>query len=177
MTETEKMWIETGYEIFALSGESALKVETLAKKVGISKSSFYHYFVDLEIFVTHLLTFHLQQCKIIAEKEKNAQTIKPELINILVEYKIDLLFNRQLRFYQQNKFYQETLTKSNQIIGNEFVRIWNNDLQLNLTQKQLESLFELALENFFLQINEENLNCVWLSEYFDNLKQIAKKFC
>jgi AcrR family transcriptional regulator len=177
MTETERIWIETGYEIFALSGESALKVETLAKKVGISKSSFYHYFVDLEIFVTHLLTFHLQQCKIIAEKEKNAQTIKPELINILVEHKIDLLFNRQLRFYQQNKSYQETLIKSNQIIGNEFVRIWNNDLQLNLTQKQLESLFELALENFFLQINEENLNCVWLSEYFDNLKQIAKKFC
>lgn len=177
MTETEKIWIETGYHIFAISGEMALKVETLAKKVGISKSSFYHHFVDLEIFVTHLLTFHLQQCKIIAEKEKNAQTIKPELINILIEYKIDLLFNRQLRFYQQNKFYQQTLIKSNQIIGNEFVRIWHNDLQLNLTQKQLESLFELGLENFFLQINEENLNYVWISGYFDNLKRIAQNFC
>nr|WP_245550167.1 TetR/AcrR family transcriptional regulator [Haliscomenobacter hydrossis] len=27
-----------------------MKIEVLAKKVGISKSSFYHHFVDLEIF-------------------------------------------------------------------------------------------------------------------------------
>lgn len=177
MTETEKIWIETGYNIFAVSGESALKVETLARKVGVSKSSFYHYFVDLEIFVSYLFKFHLQKSEIIAQKEKNANSINPELINILTEHKIDLLFNRQLRFYQQNKLYQETLMKSNQIIGNEFVRIWKNDLKLDLSQQQLESLFELALENFFLQINEENLNYIWLSEYFDNLKRIAKKFC
>lgn len=177
MTETEKIWIETGYNIFAVSGEKALKVETLAKKVGISKSSFYHHFADLEIFVGCLLKFHLQQSEIIAQKEKSANSINPELIHILVEHKIDLLFNRQLRFYQQNKCYQETLMKSNQIIGNEFVRIWKNDLQLSLTQQQLESLFELSLENFFLQINEDNLNYTWLSGYFDNLKRIAKKFC
>jgi hypothetical protein len=93
-----------------------------------------------------------------------------------VEHKIDLLFNRQLRFNQQNKLYKETLNKSNQIIGNGFVTIWMNDLKLNLNQRQLESLFELALENFFLQINAENLNYDWLSEYFQNLKKIARNF-
>lgn len=162
--------------MLALQGENALKIETLAKKIGISKSSFYHYFADMQLFVEALLNYHLEQSKVIAEKEKRAQTIQPELIEILVAHKIDLLFNRQLRFNQQKKEFRETLEKSNQIIGNEFVRIWATDLQLKLSVKQLESIFELALENFFLQINPENMTFEWISDYLENLKRIAKNF-
>lgn len=176
MTENKDTWIKTGYEIFALSGESGLKIEALAKKVGISKSSFYHHFADLEIFVEYLLKYHLLQSQRMAEKERSAKNIDPELINILVEHKIDLLFNRQLRINQQQQHYKETLDKSNQIIGNEFVKLWATDLNLNLSPPQLESLFELALENFYLQINAENLNPTWLSAYFTNLKRIARNF-
>lgn len=174
MTENNEVWIKTGYDIFAHSGEHGLKIETLAKKVGISKSSFYHHFADLEIFLETLLKYHLQQSQAIADKEKAVQTIDPELIDILVEHKTDLLFNRQLRFNQQDKRFKETLNKSNQIIGNEFVIIWAKDLALS--QKKLESLFELALENFFLQINADNLTHTWLSAYFKNLKRIAQNF-
>jgi AcrR family transcriptional regulator len=176
MAENKDTWIKTGYEIFALSGENGLKVEVLAKKVGISKSSFYHHFADLKIFVEYLLKFHLQQSEVMATKEKNAKNIDPELITILVDHRMDLLFNRQLRINQQQQHYKETLDKSNQIIGNEFVKLWAKDLNLNLSQGQLESLFELALENFYLQINAENLNPLWLSAYFSNLKRIARNF-
>ncbi len=176
MTQTKSIWIKTGYELLALQGENALKIETLAKKIGISKSSFYHHFADMQLFVEELLNHHLEQSKVIAEKEKSAKTIQPELIKILIEHKIDLLFNRQLRFNQQKNEFRETLEKSNQIIGNEFVKIWVTDLQLNLSVKQLESIFELALENFFLQINPENISFEWISDYFENLKKIAKNF-
>ena len=176
MTETKEYWIQKGYEVFAMSGESNLKVESLSKKVGISKSSFYHHFAEMEIFIAHLLSFHLKQSEMIAIKEKAAKKINPDLIDILVEHKIDLLFNRQLRYNQQNHLYKDTLLKSNQIIGNEFVTLWVNDLDLKLNYKQLEGLFELALENFFLQINHENLNHDWLKAYFENLQKIAKNF-
>jgi AcrR family transcriptional regulator len=175
-TDSKEIWIKKGYEIFANSGQSGLKIEPLAKKVGKSKSSFYHHFADLEIFTECLLAYHLDQSKIIAEKERTVRSINPELINILVEHKTDLLFNRQLRFNQQNEEYRQTLNKSNQIIGNEFVKIWAMDLKLNLTQKQFEGLFELALDNFFLQINAETLNFDWLSQFFTNLKRIAENF-
>jgi AcrR family transcriptional regulator len=173
---SKEIWIKTGYEIFALQGDTALKVELLAKKVGISKSSFYHHFADLEIFTDHLLQHHLDQSTIIAVKEHNAQTVDPELIEILITHKIDLLFNRQLRFHQDNKRYFATLQKSNQIIGNAFVMLWVKDLQLNLSPKQIEGIFELALENFFLQINVETLNDSWLRAFFLNLKRIARTF-
>jgi hypothetical protein len=113
---------------------------------------------------------------IIASKEKRAETIYPDLINILIEHKIDLLFNRQLRIHSNNLRFKEVLKKSDKIIGTDFIKLWLSNTKLNLTPQQAEGLFELALENFYLQINEENINEFWLQEYFDNLNRIARKF-
>lgn len=177
MTNDSKyIWIKKGYEIFALSGQSGLKIEPLAKKVGKSKSSFYHYFADLELFIDNLLKHHIDQSYIIADKENCANNIDPELINILVEHRLDLLFNRQLRINQNIKSFSDTLIQSNKIVGDAFVKIWVKDLRLQLTQNQIQGVFTLALENFFLQINADNLNNKWLSEYFVNLKRITNNF-
>ncbi|NBL64078.1 TetR/AcrR family transcriptional regulator [Flavobacterium sp. NST-5] len=169
----KEIWIKKGYEIFANFGKNGLKIEPLAISVGKSKSSFYHHFADLELFMDFLLNYHIQQSQIIANKEKNAQNIDPELIHILVEHKIDLLFNRQLRINQNIPSYAVILEQSNKIIGNAFVNTWVKDLDLQLTEKQIDGIFSLALENFFLQINIETLNYNWLSNYFKNLKTIA----
>jgi AcrR family transcriptional regulator len=155
---------------------SGLKVESLSQLAGVSKSSFYHHFADLDIFVDKLLSYHLDRAVVIAGKERGAGSINPELIQILVDHKIDLLFSRQLRVNQQSPVFREALAKSNSIIGNDFVALWAREHQLNLSQKQLETLFQLALENFYLQINAENLNHAWLSAYFNDLKAMASSF-
>jgi AcrR family transcriptional regulator len=172
----QKIWIEKGYETFAIVGQDGLKIEPLAKSIGKSKSSFYHYFADIEIFIDYLLKHHTERSYIIANKEQQAKTIDPELINVFVEHKIDLLFNRQLRIHQNINSFADTLTQSNKIVGDAFVNVWIKDLGLQLSQKQIEGIFSLALENFFLQINTETINYEWLSDYFKNLKKIASKF-
>lgn len=176
MTEKEEIWVVKGYETFALFGENALKIEQLAKQVGISKSSFYHHFADLDIFIGRLLQHHLKNSTIIAEKEKLATSINPELINILLEHKTDLLFNRQLRINSHKPNYRDTLMRSNYIIGKDFINLWLTDTKLNITKQQSEGLFELAWENFFLQINSENMNKKWFETYFENLKRITRSF-
>lgn len=173
---SKEIWIKAGYEIFALGGQSLLKIEPLAKKVGKSKSSFYHYFADLDIFIDSLLELHIEQSHHIATKERQANHIDPELVNILVEHRLDLLFNRQLRINKNIKSFSATLNESNKIVGDAFLKVWVKDLNLQLSRKQIEGIFTLALENFFLQINTENLNYKWLSEYFANLKAIACSF-
>lgn len=175
-TDSKEIWIKEGYEIFANSGQSGIKIEPLAKRVGKSKSSFYHHFSDIEIFIDFLLKHHIKQSKIISQKEQQAKNIDPELINILVEHKTDLLFNRQLRINQNIKSYSLALDKSNKSVGNAFINVWVKDLGLKLSQKQIEGIFTLALENFFLQINIETLKYEWLSSYFKNLKKIAINF-
>lgn len=174
--DSKEIWIKKGYEIFATLGQSGLKIEPLAKKVGKSKSSFYHHFADLELFIDNLLKHHIEQSKIIAKKEQKSKNIDPELINILLEHKIDLLFNRQLRINQNIKSFALTLEQSNKNVGDAFVTVWIEDLGLQLSKKQIEGIFTLALENFFLQINTETLNYDWLSNYFRSLKKIASNF-
>ena len=105
--DSKQTWIQKGYEIFAISGQGGLKIEPLAKSVGKSKSSFYHHFADLELFTDYLLKHHIEQSYIIAEREKNANNIEPELVNILVEHRVDLLFNRQLRINRNIKSFSD----------------------------------------------------------------------
>jgi AcrR family transcriptional regulator len=171
-----KEWIAVGYEVFALRGLPGLKVEALAAKVGISKSSFYHHFADVPVFVEALLKTHLEQAARIAASERAARSIDPDLINILVAHKTDLLFNRQLRIHQDNPVFRDTLQKANQIIGTDFIALWSAHTQAQLTPRQWEGLFSLALENFFLQINSENLNRAWLTDYFRRLSAIVRSF-
>jgi AcrR family transcriptional regulator len=172
--ENKEIWIKVGYEIFAIKGHNSLKVEVLANKVGKNKSSFYHHFADLELFTEELLKYHIHRSYVIAEQEKQAKTIDPELIDIIVENKVDVLFNRQLRINSNVKNFYATLKKSDEIIGNAFILLWIRDLELKLNYSQLESIFTLALENFYLQVNLDNLRFEWLKLYFDNLKHTVK---
>lgn len=176
MTKKTEIWINKGYETFALSGEKGLIIEQLSKEVGKSKSSFYHHFADLDIFIEKILLHHLNQSSVIAKKERKAEKINPDLINILIEHKTDLLFNRQLRINSNKSYFKDTLIESSKIIGTDFVKLWLNDTKLSLKTNQAEGIFELALENFFLQINQDNINKEWLSAYFDNLNRITRNF-
>jgi AcrR family transcriptional regulator len=169
-------WIDQGYEIFAEQGLEALKIERLAALTGVSKSSFYHHFADLELFCSHLFEKHLRQSAIIAAKERQAIHIDPDLIDILLEHKTDLLFNRQLRFNRQIQSFDDALQKSNALVGNDFVQVWVRDLSLSLNTYQLQAIFALALENFYLQINIQNLNAAWLRSYFAELRSTLKLF-
>ena len=173
MTENKDIWIKAGYEVFATSGHEALKVEPLARMAGKSKSSFYHHFADMELFIEHLLAYHLGRSEIIAEKERSAKVIDPDMIHVLVDHRLDLLFNRQLRINQNVKSFSDTLVRSDRIVGDAFKRAWIKDLDVALTPQQMDAVFKLALENFFLQINTDNIHYAWLSAYFSNLKKLA----
>ncbi|WP_420574126.1 TetR/AcrR family transcriptional regulator [Kordia sp.] len=176
MIATKEIWIQKGYEMYALNEGETLKVEQLAKNVGISKSSFYHYFADLECFIENLFNYHYHRCSILSTKEKNCTSIYPELIDILIEHKIDLLFHRQLRIHRNNALTEIALVKSSQILGNYAVMIWAKEINLKLTEKQLHGLFEIATDDFYMKINKDNFNSEFLTNYFKNLSAITKKF-
>lgn len=169
-------WIKVGYEVFAMKGLSGLQVEPIAKIVGKNKSSFYHLFADIEIFLDELLLYHIAQVKLMCEKETKAHSFNPDIINILVEHKIDILFNKQLRINHHNAEFRNVLKITDTGLAELYTFLLKTDLELNLQQKGIDSFFQLALDNFFLQINADNLNVQWLADYFDEIKRLAKSF-
>ncbi|MEQ8238154.1 MAG: TetR/AcrR family transcriptional regulator [Cyclobacteriaceae bacterium] len=173
--ENQLTWIEQGYSIFASEGPFGLKVERIAKLVGKNKSSFYHYFADMEIFTSRLLKLHINQAKIIAEKESKTQS-QEELIEILVTHKIDLLFNRQLRIHRENPSFETCFCQVNEITIPAIMGVWAELIGLQENTYLAKLVLNLSLENFYLQITEETLNQQWLHDYFEKLKQLVRAF-
>ena len=163
-------WIKAGTKLFAEHGNNGLKVELIAREVGISKSSFYHYFADMEIFVDRMLDHHINQYKIIAEKESQCKRLDPEIFRILIEFKNDLLFNRQLRVNRNDSRFAICLEKVNSIVGPTFMQVWKSDLNLTLPSSLLEKLFPFVREAFYLRIDKDVLNEEWLPNYFSSVK-------
>lgn len=175
MKEREKIWIEVGYHTFAYDGPSSLRVERIAKEVGKNKSSFYHLFVDLKIFTQILLDFHLEQAKCIAQKEANANDEK-ELIEILINHKVDLLFNRQLRFHRENPDFENCFNKINSITFQALMPLWKEIIGLEDNSSLAEMVLALSMDNFYLQITNSTLNKEWLASYFKSIRAMVSQF-
>lgn len=175
MRAIEKEWLETGYICFAHEGPAGLRVERLSKVVGKNKSSFYHLFADLEVFTERLLEFHLARAKIVSKKEMAAKS-ESELINIILEHKTDLLFNRQLRFGRDDPSFKKCLDQIARFSIQGLLPLWKKIISLSENNALAQMVLHLCLENFYLQITEETLNEPWLRAYFADVRQMVRLF-
>jgi AcrR family transcriptional regulator len=169
-------WILEGYNVFSKEGLNGLKVEVISRKVKKSKSSFYHLFADIDCFIEELLTFHLQRAKLIAERERLCKSIDPDLINLLIEVKEDLLFNRQLRVNRSNTAFKLCFEKANQLVGNAFLEVWAKEIGLENKPKLATIFFGLVLENFYLQLTDDSFTYEWFSDYFSKIRTMVAEF-
>lgn len=175
MRKVEAPWIEEGYRIFAEEGPAGLKVEKLAKQVGKNKSSFYHLFAEMDLFVQSILDLHMVQAKEFARKEKEASD-KEGLIRVILDHKVDLLFNRQLRIHRDTKKFEKYFNLVNEISVPAVLPVWKKIIGLHENVQLAEMVLHLSLENFFLQITSETLNETWLNGYFDRIRQMVYHF-
>ncbi|NET33058.1 MAG: TetR/AcrR family transcriptional regulator, partial [Cyanothece sp. SIO1E1] len=165
----ERPWILVGYSLFAKEGPSGVQVQVMARQVQKSKSSFYHLFADLDIFTEVLLNYHLERSKVIADKESLCQNLVPDLVNLLLEVKEDLLFNRQLRVHRNKANFNQFLEKADAVVQESFYKVWARDIGLAEKPHLAKDVFALAIENFYLQLTDQHLNYEWLTRYFQNL--------
>ena len=175
-TESARAWIEAGYELFAAAGPNGLKVEVMARRVGKSKSSFYHHFADLECFVELLLARHHDRALVIADRERQCANVVPDLLNVLLEVKQDLLFNRQLRIHRADKNCEACFEKSTRPIAEAVLPVWAGLLGLGDNSGLARMVLNLSIENFYLQITDETLTYDWLLAYVDGLQAMVREF-
>jgi len=175
MKKAESVWLIAGYEAFALEGPFTLKIEKLAKRVSKNKSSFYHLFSDIDLFKERLLDIHLDRTKVIAEKESKA-TNAAELIQVILEHKIDFLFNRQLRIHRGIPEFYACFQKSAEISITHILPLWKKLIGLPGNSPLAEMVLQLSLENFYLQITDDTLNSEWLNSYLIQIQQMVQQF-
>ena len=175
MTEKQLPWIRKGYNTFALEGPAALKVERLSKNVGKNKSSFYHHFSDLDVFTNILLTHHTEQAEIMSAKEA-ACSNQQDFMDVIIEHKIDLLFNRQLHIHRDNPVFEACFTEITKKSMPSMVPVWSEIIGLKENSYLAGLVLQLSIENFLLQITDENLTEDWLCTYFDEIRRLVEQF-
>jgi AcrR family transcriptional regulator len=168
-------WLEVGYSIFAYEGPKGLKIEALAREVGKSKSSFYHCFADLEIFIDELLEFHAEKSQAIFEKIKLCENVMPDVFEVLFESKEDAFFNRQLRINRHIEEYKICFQKAHKPIEDALLEFWPEAIGLVDKPHLAKMILTLTVDNFYLRLTDETFTDNGLKNYLDEIIAIAKE--
>lgn len=174
--DKRREWLLAGYSLFSIGGPKEIKIEVLARKVNKNKSSFYHYFANLEIFTEFLLQYHIERTREIVQKEQRCKRINPDLFDVLIEAKEDLFFNRQLRVNRSNARFRDCLDETNKIVGDSITEIWAEALGIKNNTPLARIVLKLGLENFYLQLTESTINKEWMTEYLNEFKTMTEEF-
>ena len=170
LKDNELPWIEAGYELFSQFGPDALKIERLSKKTGISKSSFYHHFADISIFSERLLSYHLHRANIMAQRASFCRNMVPDMAELIVDMKSEILFNRQLRIHRSNMAYQLCFERAVTIVEDALLVLWADMLGLNDQKRIAQNILNVARDVFYHRMTNENLNYEWVVSFIDEIK-------
>ncbi|MDF1695350.1 MAG: TetR/AcrR family transcriptional regulator [Saprospiraceae bacterium] len=172
-TNNKQIWLEIGYQMIAEHGFTKVNVESIGRSIGKNKSSFYHYFGDWKGYVEALLHYHLSRAEDFALKINNCETIIPGMVEIFLDYKIDIFFHKQLRINRQNPLYAQCFESVYSLFETAIVEKWKSFLMLENRTFLATKILALISENFLLKITHTSYDYDWLHTYlFDVAKLI-----
>jgi AcrR family transcriptional regulator len=170
LTDTAHPWIEAGYGIFAREGPAGLRIEYIARTIGKSKSSFYHLFADLPIFTDLLLDHHLHRATDIAQRMRACERLEPDMLDLLVSVKEDILFQRQLRIHRHVPAFGRCIAQAHEPIEEALLALWTQALGLESRPQLARAMLKLVVDNFYLRVTAETLDQAWLRGYLEEIR-------
>lgn len=171
--EKKNIWIEVGYRRFTNHGEAGLTVESLARELNKNKSSFYHYFGEIDVLKAQLLDYHLTRSKEAGAKIDASEQLDPDVFNIILEYKQDFLFHKQLRL-EDGQLYKCCYDKAYEYVQTPILNSLTEALGLENKQLFSSALLNLVSDNFLLRIHESTLTMEWLRDYLSELRALTR---
>lgn len=169
----KEKWLEGGYSEFAEVGPEHLSINHIAKKIGASRSSFYHHFAEVDLFVDELLAQHLEICREFNEAGKeNCKNLIPDLYDLLAQYPTPLQFSRQLFHNRHIPRFNFVFVKSYQASADAFVLdLFAKHLDLHQPQNDLNHLFLTLGEAWYSRLHPQDLSAGTLRRHAEDILQ------
>jgi len=171
-----KEWLEQGYKDFAEGGPENLSVNQIAKEIGASRSSFYHHFGDMEIFIDSLLEMHWEIALAFNESGKaRCKKLIPDLYDFLAEYSIPLKFARQLFHNRHIPRYNYLFNKTYLTSGDAFLlRLFANHIGVDISPENLKHLWLTLGEAWYSRLDPADLSAQTMQHHSESiLKDIS----
>jgi AcrR family transcriptional regulator len=159
---TYQNWIDKGYELFTHSGPDGIKVETLARKMHVSKSSFYYHFGDQETFLELLLEEHYHITERFGADAKQCKAFVPDFIDVMLKYQSAILFQRQLRIHRENLDFQLAYQRAADTVNREMLPIWAKHMGIDSDMNFARSLYTVIEDSFYERVREKTFSLEWI---------------
>ncbi|HTF17239.1 MAG TPA: TetR/AcrR family transcriptional regulator [Chryseolinea sp.] len=167
-------WADVGYHLYAKEGMDGLQIERLSRILQVNKSSFYHYFGDLDGFCEALLKLHREYAVHYMEDIRSARVIDPDYLNVIVKYKVPILFQMQLIRSKKPAFYNVA-----QAIDQEEYDIlrpvWSKYLEFLENSDLAIGYFDIVRDRLYTRMSFENLDYYFLRDIVAGAKVLMGK--
>lgn len=176
--DSKQKWIEKGYEYFALYGPDNLNINKISKDIGLTRTTFYHHFGDLEIFTDELLDRHWKICLQFSDiGSKKCKKLIPDLYNLLEQYPIPLKFHKQLFLNRHILSFNYLFVKVYNYHANAFVlKLFSEHFKLNQTKENLNNLWTTVGESWYSRLDVNDLSAKKMQLLAEDIMKSVMKF-
>lgn len=169
------LWIQRGYTLIAEKGIKDVNVELLASSLSGSKSSFYHYFGNFDQFKIELLKHHILKSEQLSHAITVCNNLMPDMLQVFVDNKEDILFHKQIRIYRNETLYKECFEKAYRIVESAILEKWVAFLGFENQPILAKSILNLTSDNFLLRVTFEDFTFSWLENYAKEMSYLVQQ--
>jgi AcrR family transcriptional regulator len=164
---TRELWIEKGYEHFALFGPDDLSINKLSKSIGFSRASFYHNFGDIDVFIEELLERHWQIVdQFNTQGNEQCKNLFPDLYDVLGQYSIVLKFSLQLFHHRSHPAYSYLFLKTYRACAESFaLDLFRKQFELTQPENEVHLLWLTLGEAWYSRITPDDLTSETLQKH------------
>jgi AcrR family transcriptional regulator len=168
------LWVEAGYDVFALEGINGIQVERLARILQRNKSGFYHYFGDMETYSGDLLRLHQRRAKEYLLESRTIKSIDPDYLNIVVKYKVPILF--QIQCYRSaNAAFCDIAEKIDQEEDTILRALWADYLGYADKPDLASRFFNIIRDMFYGRATNQNFDYQFLQTIVTEAKSLVQQ--
>ncbi|PCE66604.1 TetR/AcrR family transcriptional regulator [Sediminicola luteus] len=157
---TRNLWIEKGYEQFALFGPEYLSINRLSKELVLSRATFYHHFGDIEGYIEAILQTHKAAAKQFDSWcKKECNQFFPDIYVHLSQAKIPFLFTRQMFLHRHIPLYEATFLEVFKASSDTFaLDLFAQQFDLPRNAENTFKLWITVCEAWYSRIDPEDLS-------------------
>jgi AcrR family transcriptional regulator len=170
---TREKWITTGYELFAEEGPKDIRVERLARMLDLNKSSFYHFFGNLDFYFEQIMVYNDAQANLFIEDIETCKSYDPDFLHTMVKHKLTVLLTMQLVMNRHVPLFFENYQVVTKKIDQSILPLWANFIDIPSKPDVALKYFEQVRDMFFSRVTFDSFTYEFLHPLAHEAKGIV----
>jgi AcrR family transcriptional regulator len=166
------IWLEEGYTIFAKEGMDGIQIERLARSVSLNKSSFYHYFGDLEGFYEALILLHEKNVTHFLQDVREVPNFDPGYLQLLIKHKLMIMFQVQILRYKTNHPFHKAGESLDYKINMAVRKVWSDFMFLDEHPDLAMRYYYIVRDMLYIRMNFRDLDYISLRDFMMSARRL-----